>query len=133
MLTKLGWPTLLLASCAKAVEPSALPQLLSETGLYAEVAGKRVAADVVAFEPQYPLWSDGATKRRWIRLPEGGAVDAHDPDDWRFPVGTRLWKEFSLGRRVETRYMEKLADGGWRRLVFVWDADESDARLAPEA
>ena len=44
----------------------------------------------------------------------------------------RLWKEFSFGRRVETRLMERLADGTWRFAAYVWSADGSDARLAPE-
>ena len=49
-------------------------------------------------------------KRRWISLPPGSAIDASDPDAWAFPVGTRLWKEFSFGgQRVETRYMERQA------------------------
>ena len=32
---------------------------------------RRDRAGVLAFSPQYPLWSDGAPKRRWIRLPPG--------------------------------------------------------------
>ena len=66
----------------------------------------------LAFAPQYPLWTDGAAKRRWISLPPGTAIDASDPDNWVFPVGTRLWKEFAFGGRpVETRFIERLADG----------------------
>lgn len=112
-----------------AVAP--LPQRLSETGLF--VAGSRdhVAPGILAFTPQYPLWSDGATKRRWIALPRGGFIDAARPDTWEFPRGTRLWKEFSLGRRVETRYIERLPDGAWRFATYVWSADGSDALLAP--
>ena len=86
---------------------------------------------MLAYTPQYPLWSDGATKRRWIRLPPGAAIDASDPDAWVFPIGTQIWKEFSFGRRVETRYMERLADGTWRFAVYAWTADGSDARRAP--
>jgi mono/diheme cytochrome c family protein len=85
------------------------------------------------FSPQYPLWTDGATKRRWIRLPEGSTIDASDPDAWDFPVGTRLWKEFSFGRPVETRMIERLEDGTWRFAAYAWRADGSDADLAPEA
>ena len=34
------------------------------------------------YSPQYPLWSDGATKRRWVLLPPGQTIDASDPDVW---------------------------------------------------
>ncbi|HSD21430.1 MAG TPA: hypothetical protein VLC54_15395 [Anaeromyxobacter sp.] len=116
-----------------AVAPDApAPTRLADTGLYADFAARRVAADVLPYTPQYPLWSDGATKRRWVRLPRGAAIDASDPDAWVFPVGTKLWKEFSFGRRVETRLLERLADGTWRFAAYVWSADGSDARLAPE-
>ena len=49
---------------------SPLPQRLRDTGLFGD-DGTTVRADIVAFAPQYPLWSDGATKRRWIHLPAG--------------------------------------------------------------
>jgi hypothetical protein len=71
---------------AAAEAPADLPARLRETGL---VEGD---PQVVAFAPQYPLWSDGAGKRRWLSLPPGQAIDASDPDAWQFPVGTRLWK-----------------------------------------
>lgn len=108
-----------------APAPGPLPQRLADTGLD--------TLERVPFSPQYPLWSDGATKRRWLHLPAGGAIDASDPDAWQFPPGTRLWKEFRLaGRPVETRYIERLADGQWRFASYVWDADGREARLAPE-
>lgn len=75
-----------------------------------------------------------ADKRRWLRLPAGTAIDASDPDAWQFPPGTRLWKEFAhAGRRVETRYIERRADGRWRYAAYVRSADGSDATLAPAA
>jgi hypothetical protein len=110
----------------------AAPARLSETGLYADVAARTLAPGVLPFSPQYPLWSDGAEKRRWIRLPDGTSIDATDFDRWSFPVGTKLWKEFAFGRAVETRLMERLADGRWLLVAYVWDADGRDATLAPE-
>jgi hypothetical protein len=85
----------------------------------------------VAFSPQYPLWSDGAAKRRWIFLPPGTAIDASRPDAWEFPRGTRLWKEFSLDRPVETRFIERRPDGSWHYAVYVWNEEGTDATLAP--
>lgn len=110
-----------------------LPERLSETGLYVAGSTKAIHPDNLAFSPQYPLWSDGATKRRWLRLPPGTYIDASRPDAWVFPPGTRLWKEFSVGRRVETRMIERLADGSWRFAAYVWAEDGSDATLAPAA
>lgn len=104
----------------------AQPRLLSETGLG--------APGVMAFSPQYPLWTDGTLKRRWIRLPPGTTIDARRPDAWRFPPGTRLWKEFAddaTGRPLETRFIERLPDGRWRYAAYVWRADGRDAELAP--
>jgi len=127
-----------LVACAAALVvaiPGALlaasPPTLAETGLYAHPPAKRLAADVRPFAPQYALWSDGATKRRWIALPPGGVIDASDPDAWVFPAGTRLWKEFSLGRRIETRFMELGADGDWTYATYRWNEDETEALLVP--
>ena len=96
---------------ARAAEPPALPQHLRDTGLYADASMSRLQAGVLPFSPQYPLWSDGASKRRWIQLPPGASVDASRPDAWDFPRGTKLWKEFSHGARVETRFIERGLDG----------------------
>ncbi len=115
------------------VSPAKPPQMLQETGLYSDFAALQVNPRHLAFSPQYPLWTDGATKRRWISLPPGSAIDASDPDAWAFPVGTRLWKEFSFdGRRVETRYLERLADGQWLYAAYEWSPDGREAQLAPE-
>lgn len=110
----------------------AVHELLSQTGLYLP-GTKTVDPANLAYVPQYPLWSDGARKRRWIRLPRGQAIDAANPDELEFPIGTKLWKEFSFGRVVETRMLERLSDGSWRFATYVWDENGSDARLASEA
>jgi hypothetical protein len=109
------------------------PETLQETGLYADFAVLQVSPEHLAFSPQYPLWTDGATKRRWISLPPGAAIDGSDPDAWVFPIGTRLWKEFSFnGQRVETRYIARQADGQWQYAAYAWSADGKVARLVSE-
>ncbi|HEX5057900.1 MAG TPA: hypothetical protein VFV99_01015 [Kofleriaceae bacterium] len=120
------------ASTRRSVErvPTELPATLRETGLYADWDRKEVAAANRPFTPQYPLWTDAARKRRWIYLPRGAAIDASNPDAWQFPVGTRLWKEFSFGARTETRFMMRTRDG-WKFATYVWTADGSDAVRAP--
>lgn len=120
------------AALATPVPP--LPQRLHDTGLYVDGApGLLVRADNLPYAPQYPLWTDGARKRRWIHLPPGSWIDASDPDAWQFPIGTRLWKEFAhAGRPIETRFIERLPDGRWRFATYVWNQQGSDATLAPE-
>ena len=109
--------------------PDPWPRRLQDTGLYA--ADGHLATGVLEFSPQYPLWTDGAAKRRWISLPPGSVIDASDADAWRFPPGTRAWKEFSSGRRLETRMIERAADGRWRYAAYVWNAAGTEALLAP--
>lgn len=109
-----------------------LPALLSRTGLYVEGSTDVVRPENLPFSPQYPLWSDGTRKRRWIHVPPGTSIDATQPDAFAFPPGTKLWKEFSYAGRVETRYMERIADGRWRFATYVWNEDGRDAALAPE-
>jgi len=122
---------LLLSGVAGAAGVPELPAHLRDTGLYADAAMTQVRSEVLPFSPQYPLWSDGASKRRWIHVPEGTSIDATRPDAWEFPRGTKLWKEFSHGDRIETRYIERSVDGTWRYASYVWSADGRDAVLAP--
>lgn len=109
------------------------PATLDATGLYSNAAAFEVDPSHLAFSPQYPLWTDGAAKRRWIWLPPGSAIDASDPDGWKFPVGTRFWKEFSFnGQRLETRYMELQQDSRWLYAAYGWTADGHAAHLVSE-
>jgi mono/diheme cytochrome c family protein len=108
-----------------------LPQHLAETGLFAPDGSGAVAAGNRPFAPQYPLWTDGAAKRRWIHIPAGTTIDATNPRQWEFPVGTRLWKEFSFaGHPVETRFLWKASDAGWLAASYIWNQEGTDAVLA---
>jgi uncharacterized membrane protein len=118
-----------------ATRQSKLPERLSQTGLYQNGDPEQLSAGVEAFSPQFELWSDGAKKRRWLSLPPGHSIDKRDPDNWLFPVGTQLWKEFTVqGVRVETRVLRKLGDGNedWMAQAYVWLSDGSDAVATPQ-
>ena len=133
--------TALLSGCGGAggsspSTPSSPPpvEMLSATGLYTDIARKQVDPRNLPWQPQYPLWSDGGAKERWIRIPSGTRIDTSNMDRWVFPVGTKFYKEFSFqGRRVETRIMEKVSGdnsvNGWTFKAFQWRPDESDAAL----
>lgn len=118
---------------AAPVQPTRLPAKLSRTGLYADFAAKVLAAESLEFAPRYALWSDAADKRRWIQLPAGATIDSSAIDHWTFPVGTKWFKEFSLGgKRLETRLIWRVADTGDREKdtlfgAYVWDDTESEA------
>jgi hypothetical protein len=104
------------------------PTELYCTGLYARWPSLHLAMDVKEYDPGLHLWSDGAEKRRFIWLPPGKMIDTSDMDDWVFPVGTKVWKEFSLsGKKVETRFLQKLDDGTWFRTTYAWSDDETRA------
>lgn len=128
-------PAALLAAGAStlAKEQSPVPpSSLHDTGLYSARGALEVDPDHIPFSPQYPLWTDGAAKRRWLSLPAGEAIDASDPDAWNFPIGTRLWKEFAFdGRPAETRYMARLPSGEWLYATYVWNDEGTGASLAP--
>jgi hypothetical protein len=105
-----------------------LPDDLRCSGLYGDLARKQIASSVRAFKPASELWSDGATKQRWIYLPPGTKIDNSDPDSWMFPIGTKFYKEFVWnGRRVETRIFWKEGDKHWLKATYHWSADESSA------
>jgi hypothetical protein len=108
-----------------------LPERLSQTGLYASPDEETLAADVRSFRPRFELWSDGAAKRRFVWLPPGTRIDTSDMDSWQFPVGSKLWKEFTRdGVRVETRLLQRLPDG-WTGVAYLWRKDGSDALATP--
>jgi hypothetical protein len=115
------------------------PDDLGCTGLYSDWTTRTIASDVQYYDPGYRLWSDGAVKRRWIRLPPQTQIDTSDMDAWVFPVGTKIWKEFSLGSQlgtggqltggtvVETRLLWKRDASTWAYAVYRWSDDQSSA------
>ncbi len=106
------------------------PTVLGCTGLYSDWPSRTLSPYVTAYDPGLHLWSDGAQKNRYIYLPKGTKIDTSNMDEWTFPVGTRVWKEFVLGgQKVETRLLWKRAPGrkGWFRTTYQWSADGSTA------
>jgi hypothetical protein len=106
-----------------------IPDDLACTGLYSDWTAKTIASDVVAYTPGLVFWSDGAVKSRWLYLPPGTTIDTTDMDNWVFPVGTKVWKQFALnGQIVETRLIWKTSGSLWRYLDYLWSPDGSSAR-----
>jgi hypothetical protein len=97
-------------------------------GLYTDADCSVVASDLVSYVPRYPLWSDGAEKERYVRLPSGQSIDTSVADDWVFPVGTTFYKTFSRdGLRLETRVLEKVGPDAWDMRAYAWDRSQRRA------
>lgn len=111
-----------------------MPTLLSETGLFSDIKAKTLATGVSKFTPAYALWSDGATKQRYVYMPPGGKILTENMDFWQYPGGFKLWKDFSRdGKLIETRLLMKLSGGiaDWYMVAFKWKDDYSDAVALP--
>ncbi|HET7698260.1 MAG TPA: hypothetical protein VFK57_21270 [Vicinamibacterales bacterium] len=128
----LVWVGALHAAVRSVEQEPCAPALLSETGLWEASRPGAIARGVRRFSPQYPLWSDGAAKARWVYLPAGTTIDTTNPADWEFPVGTKFWKEFTFnGRKVETRLIWRAAADRWIFATYAWNEEQTDAVLAP--
>ncbi len=114
-----------------AAEDGPLPAELRCTGLYADWESRTLRCDVRAYAPAYELWSDGASKQRFVHLPPGSRIDVTNPESFLYPVGTQFWKEFWLPGDApevvgETRLLRKTASG-WLYTTYVWSEDGSTA------
>jgi hypothetical protein len=113
------------------IEPDAgLPSDVFCTGLYVEHDQHRHAAEALPYTPGVLLWSDGAEKHRYLYLPPDSTIDTSDMDAWRFPVGTKVWKEFHVdGTLVETRLFSKRDEKTWDSGTYIWDEAGNTATL----
>lgn len=108
------------------------PMLLSQTGLYSDIASDTIASYIRPYEPKYKLWSDDAEKARYAYLPECGAqIDTTDMDNWEVPVGARFWKDFTRdGVRVETRFYIRTGPtkSDYSFATYYWDGSGDAVR-----
>jgi parallel beta-helix repeat protein len=107
---------------------------LSQLRLFADARDPRKnASGGVPYDLTTPLFSDYATKYRFVFVPPGTKATYSDTDAFDFPVGTVLAKTFAFGdgsaeRLVETRLLIHRASG-WTGLPYVWNEDGADATL----
>lgn len=120
------------------------PALLSETGVFTDMANLTPAPGLVPYQTNAPLWSDRALKKRWIALPNDGTHDSPEEQiafsetgNWQFPEGTVFVKHFelpvdynnpSVTKRLETRFFVISQDGAYG-VTYKWRDDGSDADL----
>jgi hypothetical protein len=108
----------------------AFPRTLSETRLFRNLQSLEPVPELRAYDINVPFWSDGAQKRRWMRLPAGRRIHFNEREEWSFPPGTLFVKHFSSanGQAIETRllFIESTNVLG---ASYRWRSDGSDADL----
>lgn len=121
------------------------PAKLSDLGVFSDLENLVPAEGIIPYQVNSPLWSDRATKRRWMALPNDGEFDqldeqiTFDKDEaWRFPEGTVFIKHFDLpltddphgaATKLETRFFVIARDGGAYGLTYKWNEAGTEAYL----
>jgi glucose/arabinose dehydrogenase len=118
--------------------PSNLPPLLSETGIFANLATLTSAPRLLPYELNLPQWTDGIPARHWISVPTGKTIGLRDDGRWQLPAGTVLVQHFDVpaelagegkAQRLETRVLVMQPDGAAYAIGYRWRPDQSDADL----
>ncbi len=126
------------------------PRLLSQTGLYADLAKKQPAQGVHEYSINQPQWLDGLTSQHHFALADNKPIIFYnDPvpvgsvamfnSRLHYPPGATLVKTIgipnpespaSIQRFIETQILR--FDGHlWTGLSYVWNDEQTDAELAP--
>jgi uncharacterized repeat protein (TIGR03806 family) len=120
-----------------ATPDGVFPPLLSQTGAFKDVQKLIPTGTLIPYDVAVPFWSDGASKTRWIALPNAKITFAA-AGEWKFPKGTVFVKNFELRtddtdptvrRRLETRFIVCDSLGYVYGVTYKWRADNSDADL----
>jgi glucose/arabinose dehydrogenase/mono/diheme cytochrome c family protein len=132
---------------AEAAASRPVPEWLSQTGLFADIATHKAAPGLLPYALNLPAYRDGATAERYIGIPSDKPIHirhAHRSkellpptrsrvgiDRWNLEAGTTLMQTLSRdGRRLETQI--SLNDKGvWRFLSYRWNEAQTDAELVP--
>jgi uncharacterized repeat protein (TIGR03806 family) len=106
------------------------PSKLSETGCVVASNPQQAAPGMIAYAINAPFWSDGASKERWLAVPDGQSITVRTDGDWDFPSRSVLMKNFRVGTRlIETRLLMRHPDGTWGGFTYEWNAQQTDATL----
>lgn len=103
---------------------------LSATGCANPADPTQAASGMIAYDLNTPLWSDRASKQRWLALPPNGHIQVGSDHDWTFPIGAVMRKDFYLGNQIiETRLLAHHTDGSWAGYSYEWNDEQTDATL----
>jgi len=107
---------------------SAVPDLLSDSGCVDAADITQPYTGLIPYDLNAPFWSDGADKSRFLGLPNGTTLSIDGQDDWQFPPGTVIVKNFRLnGDLIETRHLMHHPDGVWAGYTYEWNAQQTEA------
>jgi uncharacterized repeat protein (TIGR03806 family) len=105
-----------------------IPTQLSQTGCVLGNNAQLPATGLIPYAPNAPFWSDSATKTRYLALPDGQRIGINIENDFEFPVGSVLMKNFQLnGMLIETRLFMRHNDGVWAGYSYEWNDAQTDA------
>ena len=105
-----------------------IPELLSDTGCTDPADIRQPYSGLLPYDLNARFWSDNADKERFIGLPNGTTITRNADDDWEFPNGTVIVKNFRLGGDlVETRHLMRHPDGSWGGYTYEWNATQTEA------
>jgi len=118
------------------------PNLLSETGFFADLSDLSPNPGVIAYQPNLSFWSDYAIKSRWFVITNttdriGMSLDG----PWTYPAGMMWVKHFDLEmdrgnpdtkKRIETRVFVRTTNGAYG-VSYQWNTNGTEAALAPDA
>jgi uncharacterized repeat protein (TIGR03806 family) len=116
---------------------------LSQTGTFSDAARLAPASGLIPYTVNVPLWSDGASKLRWMSVPYTGSTNEQigfaPTGEWQFPTGTVFVKHFEIAtdetnpnaqkRRLETRILVRDAHGAAYGVTYKWRPDGTEADL----
>ncbi|MGD9816295.1 MAG: SO2930 family diheme c-type cytochrome [Hyphomonadaceae bacterium] len=124
----------------RAIMAERPPELLSAYRFFRDAGAREPNAGVTPYDLNTALYSDGALKLRYVYVPPGAQARYSAEGVFDFPVGTVLIKTFAFAadmrrptenvRFLETRLLIRRADG-WIALPYVWNAEQTEARLSP--
>ncbi|WP_420590625.1 SO2930 family diheme c-type cytochrome [Bacterioplanoides sp.] len=91
----------------------------------------------LAYDLSAPLFTDYASKYRFIFIPEGKTASYSATESFDFPVGSIIAKTFTMPadtsqrgvkneRLIETRLLIK-KEAGWVARPYVWNAEQTEA------
>ncbi|MGL1885470.1 MAG: hypothetical protein OCD76_03050 [Reichenbachiella sp.] len=92
---------------------------------------------VLPFDLNTPLFTDYASKKRFIYLPKDSIIGYRENKVLDFPIGAVLIKNFYYAKGqlidgtkkiIETRLLIHEASG-WKALPYIWNADQTEAFL----
>lgn len=109
-------------------QQSDFPQLLSQTGCV-NMNNTNVAMEgTIPYQPRVSFWSDGATKQRYIALPNTTQIGFSVSGNWDYPEGSVLIKHFQIEQRlIETRLLMRHENGNWGGYTYQWNSMQTEA------